>query len=502
MPGAVRPDGAALISTHISHVVLLGDRAYKIRRPVRFPFLDLSTPERRLEDCERELRLNRRLAPDVYLGIGRFVGPDGEEEPVVVMRRMPMARCLTTLVGDGPSPQEALAAVAHRLAAFHEAADEVEGGSSALLTARWRSNLDEIRRFVPDPLSAHRHRGIGVMSERYLMGRGPLLQHRREARRIRDGHGDVKADDIFCLDDGPRILDCLEFDDTLRHLDVIEDAASLAMDLERLGRPDLSGSFLDHYEADTNDHPPASLVHHYIAYRALVRAKVACLTAEEGRPGAADEARLLFAMAHTHLERGTVRLVLVGGLPGTGKTTLSRALCEAQGWTMLSTDALRREIFGPHSPPASYGGGIYDPASKQRVYAEMLRKTRSLLAMGESVVLDASWSREVDRVAAREVACETSSVLTELVCRSTRERAEARIRSRRLDPMSLSEATPETARLMAQAFDAWQRALPVDTSGRIDEVVDELFRGPLSAVEPAAHEDGPGVAGELVADRT
>lgn len=494
MPSVTGSGAPALISTHISHVILMGDRAYKIRRPVKFPFLDLSTVERRRTDCERELRLNRRLAPDVYLGVGRFLGPD-VDEPVVVMRRMPADKNLSRIIIEGGDAASPLRAVAHQLAAFHETAEYSERiascASPEALQRKWSSNLYETQRFIGGPLTPERHEAIGRMADRYLDGRTALLRQRVDQRRVRDAHGDVKADDIFCLDDGPRILDCLEFDDELRSIDVIEDVSSLVMDLEHLGRPDLGLLFQGWYEEFSNDHAPSSLLHHYIAYRALVRAKVACLTSDEGDEGATNQARLLFAMAHTHLSRGAIRLVLVGGLPGTGKTTLSRELSEAQGWIVLSSDAIRKEVTeAPLSgSSAPYGDGIYDPVSKALVYSEMLQRAEYLLSHGESVILDASWSDERHRTTARSLAERTSSCLIELRCRSDPEQAAARMRLRKADPSNLSDATPEVALRMAEEFAAWPEARIVDTSEGISDAIERLFEGPLNG-EPLLASSG------------
>ena len=141
-----------------------------------------------------------------------------------------------------------------------------------------------------------------------------------QAGRIVDGHRDLLAEDIFCLDDGPRILDCLEFDDRLRWLDGLDDASFLAMDLDRLGRPDLAEQFIDWYAEYTADPAPASLRHHYVAYRALVRAKVCCIRAAQNEPQAMPSAGHLADLPLRHLHAATVSLILVGGLPGTGKT--------------------------------------------------------------------------------------------------------------------------------------------------------------------------------------
>src|SRR4051812_43941031 len=210
--------------------------------------------------------------PDAYLGISRLTPPtdDGDPgatedaEPVLVMRRMPDDRRLATLVGSGADVGADLRRLARLLASFHARAargPEIDAdGGAAALTRRWEANLAELASFedttvTPDVLAG--------LVRRLLAGRGPLLAERVARGRIVDGHGDLLADDVFCLDAGPQALDCLEFDDHLRHLDVLDDAAVLAMDLEHLGRPDLADRFLDDYVEFSGDPAPAALRHHY-----------------------------------------------------------------------------------------------------------------------------------------------------------------------------------------------------------------------------------------------
>jgi uncharacterized protein len=474
-------DEAALVSTHISHVLLLGDRAYKVRRRVRFPFLDQTDVQARRRVCEAEVRLNRRLAPDVYLGVAELVGV-GIDEPVVVMKRMPSERNLALAVSEGRSDLKLLLRqIAHRLASFHEGADRAipPDGSWRSMLVKWASSLEEIAPHVGRILGEERYQRIRRQSEAYLRGRGPLFDHRDRRGFSRDIHGDVKADDIFCLDDGPRILDCLEFDDALRCADVLEDVASLTMDLERLGRPDLSTVFSEFYREYTNDHAPKSLEHHYIAYRALVRCKVACISASEGIAGAEDQARLLLALTDTHLARGTVRLVLAGGLPGVGKSTLAAEICAGQGWTLLSSDSVRREVYGSDgSRKEPFGQGIYDRGPKEIVYTELLHRAEYLLGHGESVVLDATWNDAGHRASARDVASRTCSGMTEIECRAPMDIAAIRIRERSAGP-TLSDADAETARRLADDFDAWPQAVTLDTTGETVSAVERLFAGPL-----------------------
>jgi hypothetical protein len=238
--------------------------------------------------------------------------------------------------------------VARTLAAWHAAAPRgpqiaVQGSRDAL-TARWQANIEQARASCGHLLQDAGLDETERLAGRFTAGRAPLFNERIAAGRVVDGQGDLLADDIFCLDDGVRILDCLEFDDRLRWLDGLGDASFLAMGLERLGAPDLARRFTRWYAEYSGDPAPAPLRHHYVAYRAFVRAKVACLRARAGDGQAAAEAWQLAGMTLDHLRAGAVTLVLAGGLPGTGKTTLAGALADRLGFTVLSSDRIRKEL--------------------------------------------------------------------------------------------------------------------------------------------------------------
>ncbi|MHA6783112.1 AAA family ATPase [Pseudonocardia saturnea] len=310
------------------------------------------------------------------------------------------------------------------------------------------------------------------MSTRFLDGRAPLFADRIAHDRIVDGHGDLTAADVFCLDDGPRVLDCLEFDDHLRHVDGLDDVAFLAMDLERLGRPDLATVFLDAYLEFSGDLAPVALRHHYIAYRAVVRAKVACLRHGQGDPAAAADAEQHATLALRHLEHGAVRLALVGGLPGTGKTTLGGALADRVGAVLLSSDRVRKELAGidPTEPAgAPFREGLYTERHTAQTYTELLRRAGMLLARGESVVLDASWTDARHRAAAADLARRTSSDLVALHCHAPAETAARRIAGR---GATGSDATPAVAAAMRATMDPWPDARPIPTGGRLTDALD------------------------------
>ena len=488
------PAYAGIRETHVAVVLFLGEHAYKIKKPVSPGFLDFSTPAARRDACEREIVLNRRFAPDVYLGLGEFRSPGGEPpEPVVVMRRMPDARRLSGLVRSGAPVGTALRDVARLLAIHHAQAyrgPEVDAqGTRQALSDRWEENFTQVRALTAGN-GPGRDLVAGDVAEarelvrHYLAGRGPLFDDRIRRGRIVDGHGDLLAQDIFCLDDGPRVLDCLEFDDSLRFLDGLDDAACLAMDLEQLGAAEEAASFLARYSEYSGDPAPPSLRHHYVAYRAFVRCKVALVRAGQGDAPAVAEARRLLASALRHLRTSEVSLVLVGGLPGSGKSTLAGALADRLGVTLLSSDRVRKELAGipPEQPaPARYDQGLYSPEWTDRTYAALLERTRVLLSAGETVVVDATWSDASNRDAAGDVAQSTGSGLVALRCEVSADTAARRLASR---VPGASDADVPVARAMAAAEDPWPDAVGVDTGGDLEAAV----RQALAAVRPHSPE--------------
>jgi aminoglycoside phosphotransferase family enzyme/predicted kinase len=483
---------AALAETHVSVVVFVGDRAYKLKKPVTTPFLDYGTREQREAVCHLEVELNRRLAPDVYLGVADVTGPDGQLcDHLVVMRRMPDDLRLSTMVTHGRATPDHVAAVARRIAAFHATAHRSvtidAAGSLEAVRRLWVDNFAEMTGFAGPLLHPETLGAVEGLALRYLDGRGPLYQRRVADGRIVDGHGDLLADDIFCLDDGPRILDCLEFDERLRFGDVLLDVGFLAMDLERLGSPALARHLLDAYREFAAETHPSSLEHHYIAYRALVRSKIACLRAEQGDATAAPAAASLLDLCARHLYHGRVRLVVVGGLPGTGKTTVAEGVARRLGCTVLRSDHVRKELAGIPATTravAPYGEGIYDTTTTAAVYTELLRRAGVALGLGESVVLDASFVGAEHREAAAAVARSGAAELSELRCDTPPDVAAARVARRLAAGRDASDATPAIAAAMADAADPWPGAGRVDTSGEAEAAVEAAVRllgGPLAA---------------------
>jgi aminoglycoside phosphotransferase family enzyme/predicted kinase len=492
---------ADLRETHISVLVMVGDRAYKLKKPVRLDFIDLSTREARERICHREVDLNRRLAPDVYLGVADLVGVDGDVcDHLVVMRRMPETRRLSSLVRSGADVGDDIREIARVVASFHTRAERSasisRAGGAGAVREKWEDTFGTVEPFVGYVLPADDEQRVRDLARRYLDGRATLFERRIADGKVVDGHGDLLSDDIFCLDDGPRILDCVEFDDEIRFGDVLADVCFLAMDLERIGAPELGDRFLAWYRELSAETYPATLAHHYVAFRAHVRAMVACLRSEQGDEEAGGEASRLVAIARDHLERGQVALTLVGGLPGTGKSTLAIGLADRFGWNVLRSDEVRKDLAGmAHTTRAEEGfrEGLYGPEATAATYRELLDRARRLLELGEPVVLDASWTDRRYREAAARVAHETTTVLVELECNAPRGVAAERLQERDRTRADASDATPAISEAMAAAADEWPSAHVIEATGRSDVTLaraEAVVRDRLSCRSPRHEHDG------------
>jgi hypothetical protein len=462
--------GAGRIELHETSsaiVLLAGDRAYKIKKPVDLGFLDFRALDARRRAVQRELELNRPLAPDVYLDVAILHASDGAEvEYVLVMRRMPDRLRLSHLVAEGSLEHRHLDEIARLLVRFHataaRGADISAEAGVVGLRRRWTDNLHETRRFAEGEATATVHRRVGELAFGYVDGRGPLFAQRADEGRYVEGHADLTADDVYLLEDGPRVLDCLEFDDRLRRVDVLDDVAFLAMDLERLGRPDLGRRLLDRYAEFGGAVPVASLEHHYLAYRAFVRAKIAWLRAEAGEPDAPDLVERYLSITLRHLLTGEPTLVLVGGSPGAGKTTIASRLADRLGAVLMSTDVIRAEFGAPVR---------YDEAAKAAVYERLIAHAELALSHGESVIADATWSTAAGRVAARACAARTYSRLVELECHAPPALAADRAQRRFELGAGPSAADAAVVQRLARSREPWPTALAVDTSGSPEEAL-------------------------------
>ncbi|MFW2383537.1 MAG: AAA family ATPase, partial [Acidimicrobiales bacterium] len=473
---------AEVAETHVSTVFFAGDRAYKLLKPVKTGFLDFSTSALRLEAATLEIELNRRIAPDVYLGVSDVVEAGSVVDRFIVMKRMPAERRLSVLLND-PESESHVRRVARSIAQFHASLDPIRTQPSPAsidaVKKNWDDNVEAMAPFVGTVLDAEQSERIVSLYRRFLKSRDQLFAQRIDSGLVRDGHGDLTAEDIFCLDDGPRILDCLAFDDSLRISDVLLDVAFLAMDIERISGASTAVQFMESYTEFSNEHHPSSLLHHYVAYRAHVRAKVACLRFAQGDPESAELARRYLSLCLHHLELAAVKLVLIGGAPGTGKTTLANSLSGQLNWIVLNSDELRKDIAGrghEDHEVAPFGEGIYSEEFNRLTYTTMLDQALYLLHQGESVVLDASWPSEDLRALARRTALSGGADLKEFECRLPADQCKTRISSRLLDPgrVDYSDATPEIVEKAIASREEWSTARALDASLDVSQLLTQI----------------------------
>jgi aminoglycoside phosphotransferase family enzyme/predicted kinase len=413
-----------LIQTHISWVLLAGEFAYKIKKPVRFGFLDYSTLARRKEMCEREDRLNRRTCPDAYLGVVPIVERDGDAylygrgrtfEHAVKMRRLSAEGWLSSLVDQGGATPELMRRVAETMRTFHAAAargDKIARfGSARAVAAIWRENLEEIAPFAGDTLTQGELDDITSFGERFLGANRQLINQRASSGCVRDGHGDLRSDSIHTESDGHICMtDCIEFSDRLRCGDVAGDIAFLAMDLEFRRRADLSDEFAGAYvELSPDDETLPHMLKFFRCYRAIVRGKVESITTREPEIGgdqaleARERATRYFALAQRYAtDELPPALVILGGLSGTGKSHLAAALAARIGAVLVRSDAVRKEMLSAPGGPAIAAN--YSREERVRVYEAARQRVRTHLDAGRTVVFDATHLERRERDAARALA--------------------------------------------------------------------------------------------------
>lgn len=477
-------EGVDVVQTHLSHVFLTRNRVYKLHKDVDLGFVSFTTQRARNEDGLRELHLNRRLAPDVYLGLapvervgGSFqvvatvADPTtvGVGEHCVVMRRLPEGRDARSLLEAGALGRPALRRLATQLARFHR--DHSLGRPSPFSPDEWllriahpvEANFESLLGHTPMVVPEKDVSRLRDLTQQAFERLGLYFERRRENGRATDAHGDLHLDHVwFESDDAdPIVIDCIAFDEGLRRIDAAADLAFLTMDLGNRGHRDLAELLLATYAAVADDYDLYHVIDFYMSYRAAVRAKVAALEsvdpgvpeAQRGEARQRAQRRIDFAL-DVLAPRSPGSVHLVGGIIGTGKSTVARALAEETGAAVISSDAVRLRMDDEETRPAGWQEGRYSLKSTERVYAAMLERAEAVVASGRDVVLDASWSRRDRRERARAAARAwgATTAFVEVCC--PREITLARLEERQRRGDDASEAGPEIYDDFAAAFEA------------------------------------------------
>ena len=503
------PDEVRLVQTHISYVFLAGDVVYKTKKPVDFGFIEQLTVETRHRFCDAEVQLNRRLAPDVYLGVvpvlrladGRFVvepteGSEGAEvvEWAVKMRRLPDDRTLDRLIAEHREPPDILERLVAAIVPFHERAEMVrndpEFAGASAERAWWAREFSEAEGFIGSTWTPEDAAATKAFVDATIERESALFDERLASGRIIDGHGDIQAKHVYVL--GPRpediaIVDCIEFTEwfQLRYADVNNDVAFLAMDLEARGRPEMGDEFAGRYLAATADETLGVLQPLHRTFRAFVRGKVESIGAHASEIAPEQRAQLhasasaYFRLAADYHNRcAAPSIVVMCGASGTGKSLVGATLAARVGAAYISSDVVRKQLAGLDIHAHEGAPDLYTPEMTARVYTEMRARAAHHLALGRPVVLDATHALAEHRRGALAVARAASvpAVIVEL--RLTDDAALARIVNREHDALRTSDATTEVYRRQVESFEPVSLSegtrIALDASQQVATLAEEI----------------------------
>ena len=410
------------LETHISHVFLTGEFAYKIKKPLDLGFLDFTTLAKRRFCCEEELRLNRRLAPAVYVDVVAITGSpddpvvDGAGTPLeyaVRMREFAQDALASRMLASGSLTAAHIDALAAEVAAFHgridvAPRDSVYGAPETVLRVAVQ-NFDQIRPLLADAADRATLATLHDWTLAEHAARHDALRQRHDTGFVRECHGDLHLGNIAVLDGEPTVFDCIEFNAELRWIDVMSEVAFTVMDLEDRGRPDYAFRFLNAYLEHTGDYSGLAVLRFYRAYRAMVRAKVACLRGSQLPPGEAKgalaaEYRCYVNLAHGYAQPQRPAFVVAHGLSGCGKTTLTQSLLELCGGIRIRTDVERKRLHGMVASARSgsaLDAGLYTSDATERTYRQALALAEEIAAAGGVAIVDGTflkrWQRDLFR---------------------------------------------------------------------------------------------------------
>jgi uncharacterized protein len=448
------------VTTHAAELFLIGERAFKMKRRVRYSFLDFSTLAGRKRALDAELRLNRRTAPMLYhrvvpvtLHEGGGLRVDGDGEPVewlLEMKRFDQAVLLDRIAERRGLEPNTIDALATTLAAFHDKAERrPDLGGHAAMAEVIEGNADDLTSLVGRVFEGKQVRALDQTTRAALERARDLLEQRRRDGFVRHCHGDLHLGNIVLLDGAPVLFDCLEFDEALATIDTFYDLAFLLMDLVHRDLGALAQRLLGGYLDDTWDDAATALLPLFLSCRAAIRAKVLGFAAESAAGEAAEEiaaAQAYLELAQRFLTPAPPRLIAIGGISGTGKSTLARALAPglgaAPGAVNLRSDVIRKKLFGA-APTDRLGPEAYREEVSVRVYNILLSRATTLLRAGQSVIVDAVCLEAGDRARIEQVAVDVGVPFAGLWLTAPSKTLRARLANRTNDASDATAAVLE-----------------------------------------------------------
>jgi hypothetical protein len=488
------------VETHISHVFLCDTFVYKIKKPVNFGFLDFSSLKKRHYFCEKEVKLNSRLAKDIYLNVLPIYETDGhysfaknkKNRPVeyaVKMKKIPMDCLLFNLISEGRPLYGDLEEVGQTLAIFHGNIKPYRGrrfgGIEAILTAT-EENFNQIKAFRGTTIDQKSFENLSNYTGTFLEENKITFYRRKRDGFIREGHGDLHCQHI-CLEHPPVIFDCIEFNDSFRIIDVLQDIAFLFMDLEYRGRFDLTSCLFKSYFAGWRETQDEELLRFYKVYRAMVRGKVEGLTA--GSVAGVREQELARAKATNYFNLADYYVnypnnhfnpIVFMGLSGSGKSTIARDF--SSDAVILRSDEIRKEASGVVKDEHRYGAvgeGIYAPELTQQIYCSLLNKTLGYVREGRKVIVDATYLKTSQRTHFYNSSIENGLNPFFVHCFASENILRDRIRKRMHGGQDISDADLNVLEHQLQHLEEPDelpsfRVLRINTEDAIDNIVNAL----------------------------
>ncbi|MGB8700026.1 MAG: AAA family ATPase [Thermosynechococcaceae cyanobacterium] len=504
-----------LLQTHISYVFLTGDYAYKVKKSVNFGFLDFSDPEKRRYFCQEELRLNRRLSPDLYLAVVPIVQDAGhyrfarnQSAPVsavdyaVQMRQFPQDMLLSRLFQDNQLTPQMIQALGQLVAAFHRQADtnpqiQTYGSVDAI------GQVDANNYALSEPFIGHaqtqqQNDETRAFTTQFRLQHTDALTQRQRAGKIRECHGDLHLNNVCLYNNKIQIFDCIEFSPAFRNIDTIYDMAFMVMDLAFHGRIDLANLFLNTYLEETGDYEGAGLLPLYLCMRAYIRGNVNALSLKDRTISTADKADLLrrsqayYHLAWRYAQRSPGRLLMMSGVSGSGKSTIARQLAQSLNAIHIRSDAVRKHLAGiPLQQRGDQDGasesGIYTPEMTHKTYTRLLELGLFLAQQGFVVILDAKYDRQVLRQGVLEAAAIAHIPIHIVQCVAPTEVLRDRLQTRTGDITDATADLLETQLATAEPLTDQEQAIAtivrtadsVDCSRCLESIAGQRIQGDL-----------------------